>query len=74
MYANNVRSLMSVVGQLPTYDLEWAEKLEFEPPRKRDASIRLLRQRQGAKKAKGGATQTGAASEGKEGGVRRRRK
>lgn len=50
LYANNVRDLMSRVGQIPMYDMEWACKLEFEPPKKRTKSIAALRQRQAAKK------------------------
>lgn len=44
LYAANVRRLMSVVGHLPLYDLEWADKLQYEPRKKREKSIRLFKQ------------------------------
>lgn len=69
LYANNVRSLMSVIAQMPMYDLEWAEKLEFEPKKKREKSIAIFRKHQAEAKAKAKAAE-GQATRG--GPVRRR--
>lgn len=53
LYANNVRELISIIGQLPMYDLEWAEKLQFEPANKREKSIAQFRKAKEAQAASG---------------------